>query len=79
MNDYIKMLQQANIKIAELEKERDKANFAVVPRKLTKGTRIAYHESIERHEDCEEVSGCPGDMWAVMIKQYESEALKEGK
>jgi glycine cleavage system regulatory protein len=23
MNDYIKMLQQANIKIAELEKERD--------------------------------------------------------
>jgi ABC-type phosphate transport system auxiliary subunit len=23
------------------------------------------------------VSGCPGDMWAVMIKQYESEALKE--
>jgi hypothetical protein len=100
MNDYITMLQQANIKIAELkkentslndqnkrvcteiaeiEKELDKANFAVVPRKLTKGMRIAYHESIERHEDCEDIIGCPGDMWAVMIKQYESEALKEGK
>jgi hypothetical protein len=63
--------------VAELEKEREKANFAVVPRKLTKGMRIAYHESIERHEDCEEVIGCPDDQWAVMIKQYESEALKE--
>ena len=66
-------------RIAELEKKREKANFAVVPRKLTKGMRIAYHESIERHENCEDVIGCPDDQWAVMIKQYESEALKEGK
>jgi hypothetical protein len=30
MNDYIKMLQQANIKIAELEKERDEYHAMVV-------------------------------------------------
>ena len=63
-------------RIAELEKERNEANFAVVPRKLTKGMRIAYHESIERHENCESVIGCPDDQWVAMIEQYESKALK---
>jgi hypothetical protein len=29
MNDYIKMLQQANIKIAELEKDKDELNIQI--------------------------------------------------
>jgi hypothetical protein len=32
MNDYIKMLQQANIKIAELEKERDVLTAFIIKR-----------------------------------------------
>jgi hypothetical protein len=62
-------------KITELEKERDEDNFVVVPRSLNRDMRIAYHESIERHEDCEEYLGCPDDQWTSMIEAYE--ALKE--
>ena len=67
----------ADIKrIAELEKERNEGNFVVVPRSLKRDMRIAYHESIERHEDCQEYLGCPDGQWTAMIEAY-FEALKE--
>ena len=52
------------------EQERDKHNFAVVPRSLNRDMRIAYHESIERHEDCQEDLGCPDDQWTAMIEAW---------
>jgi hypothetical protein len=68
-------LDSKDAKIADLEKELDKDNFAVVPRSLSRDMRIAYHESIERHEDCQEDLGCPDDQWTAMLEAHE--ALKE--
>ena len=74
---YLKIVKLQE-RIAELEEivkalkeqERDKHNFAVVPRSLNRDMRIAYHESIERHEDCQEDLGCPDDQWTAMIEAW---------
>jgi len=46
--------------------------FAIVPRELTKDMRVAFHESIEDHENCNEDKGSPDDQWDSMIEAHES-------
>ncbi len=47
--------------------------FAIVPRELTKDMRIAFHKSMEYHENCNEAKGYPDDQWDAMIEEYEAE------
>lgn len=70
-DDAIITINRLTNEIAEFEKELDKDNFAVVPRSLSRDMRIAYHESIEKHEDCQENLGCPDDQWTAMLEAHE--------
>lgn len=47
--------------------EKNQHDFVVVPRELTPDARRAYHDSIERHENCESNKGCPDDQWDVLL------------
>lgn len=49
--------------------EKNQHDFVIVPRELTRKARQAYHDSIERHEDCQGIKGCPDDQWDVLLDE----------
>jgi len=45
--------------------------YRLVPEKLTREVRQAFHESMERHEDGDEIEGCPDDQWNAMLAEIQ--------
>lgn len=52
--------------------EANKNSVAIVPIKLTKEMRIAFHEAHENYENGDEIDGSPDDEWAAMLRVAES-------
>lgn len=47
-------------------------DYVIVPRQLEPRTRRVYHRSIEEHENCLSIKGCPDDQWDEMLADIES-------
>lgn len=52
--------------------EKYQHDIVLAPRELTTEIRIAFHDSMEKHEDGEEIEGCPDDQWNAMVDVIEA-------
>lgn len=59
--------------------EKNGRDFALVPRELTVEMRHAFHDSIHKHKQGNEMEGTPDDQWDAMIKCWETRKIDNKK
>lgn len=52
--------------------EKNGKDFALVPREPTVEMRHAFHNSMHKHKQGNEIEGAPDDQWSAMIKKWEN-------